>query len=45
MKEKIDFIFIESIEPRNNTRSVYIGYLFPVGAAIIEGGYTFKILR
>lgn len=44
MKEKIDFIFIESIEPRSNTRSVFIGYLFPVGAAIIERGYTFKIL-
>lgn len=44
MKEKFDFIFIESIEPRNNTRSVFIGYLFPVGAAIIERGYTFKIL-
>ena len=40
MKEKFDFIFIESIEPRNNTRSVFIGYLFPVGAAIIERGYS-----
>lgn len=44
MKEKIDFIFLESLEPRSNTRSVFIGYLFPVGAAVIERGYTFKIL-
>lgn len=44
MKERIDFIFIEGIEPRINSYSVFIGYLFPVTASILQKGYTFKII-
>lgn len=44
-RERVNIIFLEGLEPRINVRSAFIGYLFPIGAALKKANLTFKILN